>query len=227
VSLTVNPGEVVGLIGPNGAGKTTAIEAITGFVTPRAGAVRLGGTEVGSWTRERRARHGLSRSFQSLELFEDLTVLENILTACDRRDLAAYVTDLAWPGRGQLTDVARSVIADFGLEPLIAVRVRDLTYGQRRMLAVARAVAGGQSVLLLDEPAAGLDAAQTRQLSATIRALATERSIAVLLIEHNVAMVLDTCDRVYALDFGHLIGEGTPAEIRNNPAVIAAYLGGV
>jgi ABC-type branched-subunit amino acid transport system ATPase component/branched-subunit amino acid ABC-type transport system permease component len=225
LSLVVNPGEVVGLIGPNGAGKTTAIEAITGFVTPRQGHVRLGGRLVDRWSRERRVRAGLTRSFQSLELFEDLTVLENILAACDRRDVGAYVTDLVWPGRGQLTTIAREAIADFGLESDTTTKVRDLPYAQRRMLAVARAVAGGQSMLLLDEPAAGLDAAQTQRLSDTIRALAHERGLGVLLIEHNVGMVLQTCDRVYALDFGHLIGEGTPTEIRNNPAVVAAYIG--
>ena len=225
VSFEVHPGEVVGLIGPNGAGKSTAIEAITGFVTPTGGTVTLGDSRIDGWTRERRARHGLSRSFQSLELFDDLTVRENLLAACDRRDAAAYATDLVHPGHGELPDVVRAVVDDFGLTDALASKAAELSYAERRMLAVARAVAGGQSVLLLDEPASGLDDRQARRLGTTIRRMADERGVAVLLVEHNVDMVLRSCDRVYALDFGHLIGSGTPAEIRRNPAVVDAYLG--
>ncbi|MCU1345328.1 MAG: putative branched chain amino acid transporter ATP-binding protein, partial [Acidimicrobiia bacterium] len=224
-SIEVNPGEVVGLIGPNGAGKTTAIEAITGFVRPRDGSVTLGDANVDRWTPERRARNGLSRSFQSLELFDDLTVLENIQAACDDRDFHAYLTDPIYPGRGRLTQLAHEVIAEFGFDELLHTRVRDLSFAQRRELAVARAVAGGQSVLLLDEPASGLDRAQTKLLGRAIRRLAAERNVAVLLVEHNVEMVLETCDRIYALNFGVTIGHGTPAEIRRNPAVVEAYLG--
>ncbi|MCU1691569.1 MAG: putative branched chain amino acid transporter ATP-binding protein [Frankiales bacterium] len=225
LTLSVRPGEVVGLIGPNGAGKSTTIDAITGFVQPSAGTVRLGGEPIDTWSRERRARAGLGRSFQSLELFEDLTVLENIQTACDRRDVAAYVTGLVSPGHDALTDAAQAVIADFGLQEVLHVKVQNLEYAQRRMLAVARAVAGGHSVLLLDEPAAGLSDRQTRRLAAGIRKLAADRGVAVLLVEHNVDMVLRTCDRVHALAFGQTIGEGTPAEIRTQAAVVEAYLG--
>jgi ABC-type branched-subunit amino acid transport system ATPase component/ABC-type branched-subunit amino acid transport system permease subunit len=225
LSLDVHPGEVVGLIGPNGAGKSTAIEAITGFVRPSGGTVALGGDTVDKWTIERRARAGLSRSFQSLELFDDLTVLENILAACDRRDAAAYLTDLVKPGHGQLTPAAVVAIEDFGLQNQLGTKVSDLSYAQRRMLAVARAVAGGNSILLLDEPAAGLDEVQTRLLGESIRRLASERGVGVLLVEHNVDMVLRTCDRVVALEFGQTIGVGTPDEIRANTAVIDAYLG--
>ena len=225
LSLEVRPGEVVGLIGPNGAGKTTAIEAITGFVTPSQGAVMLDGVTVNRWTREKRARAGLSRSFQTLELFEDLTVLENILAACDPRDSAAYLTDLVHPGKGHLTPVARAALADFELDDELYTKVSELSFAQRRMLAIARAVAGGQSILLLDEPAAGLDEIQTGRLGESIRRLAAERGVGVLLVEHNVDMVLRTCDRIYALDFGALIGTGTPDEIRANQAVVDAYLG--
>jgi sulfate-transporting ATPase len=137
----------------------------------------------------------------------------------------AYVTDLVKPGHGHLTDAARGAIDDFCLEGSLDTKVSDLSYAERRTLAVARAVAGGQSVLLLDEPAAGLDDAQTRRLGSTIRRLAADRGIAVLLIEHNVDMVLRTCDRVYALEYGRLIAHGTPAEIRTDSHVIDAYLG--
>ena len=225
LTLDVNPGEVVGLIGPNGAGKTTAIDAITGFVTPAGGTVRIGDTSIIGWNPERRARAGLGRSFQSLELFDDLTVLENIQAASDNRDRRAYLTDLFRPGGGHLTAGARAAVLDFGLETQLEIQARHLSYAQRRLLAVARAVAGGSSILLLDEPAAGLAQAETTSLSDSIRRLAKTSNIGVLLIEHNVDMVLRTCDRVYALDFGHVIGSGTPAEIRANPAVIEAYLG--
>jgi sulfate-transporting ATPase len=225
LNLTIHPGEVVGLIGPNGAGKSTAIEAITGFVSPAAGTIMLGEHRIEGWTRERRARAGLSRSFQTLELFDDLTVLENILAASDPRDLAAYVTDLVKPGTGRLTPAARRAITDFGLRDVLAAKVLNLSYAERRTLAVARAVAGGQSVLLLDEPASGLDLGAWRQLSRTIRGLASGHGVAILLVEHNVDMVLQTCDRIWALDFGQTIACGTPAEIRTDPAVITAYLG--
>ncbi|EIV94798.1 ATP-binding cassette domain-containing protein [Frankia sp. QA3] len=225
LSLRVRPGEIVGLIGPNGAGKSTTIDAITGFTTLAGGEVRLGETRIDGWSRERRARAGLGRSFQSLELFEDLTVLENLQSACDRRDSLAYVTNLVVPDRGRLTPAGWAAVADFGLAPFLDTPVQDLGYAHRRMLAVARAVAGGHSVLLLDEPAAGLGDAQTRELGAVLRRLADERGMAVFLVEHNVDMVLRTCDSVYALDFGALIGAGTPAEISGTPAVVDAYLG--
>jgi sulfate-transporting ATPase len=225
LTLDVNPGEVVGLIGPNGAGKTTAIDAITGFVTPAGGKVRIGDSSIIGWNPERRARAGLGRSFQSLELFDDLTVLENIQAASDIRDRRAYLTNLFRPGGDRLTARARAAVLDFGLEAHLETQARHLSYAQRRLLAVARAVAVGSSILLLDEPAAGLAEAETTNLSESIRQLAKTSNIGVLLIEHNVDMVLRTCDRVYALDFGHVIGSGTPAEIRTNPAVIEAYLG--
>lgn len=225
LDLTVASGEVVGLIGPNGAGKSTAIEAITGFVPLADGEVVLGETRITGWSTEARARAGLSRSFQTLELFEDLTVLENIQTACDERDLAAYATDLVRPGRPRLTAAAHTAVRDFGLDARLDTKVADLSYAERRMLAVARAVAVDASVLLLDEPASGLDRVQTERLGAAIRRLADERGVAVLLVEHNVDLVLRTCDRVYTLNFGHLIGAGTPGEVRTDPEVIAAYLG--
>jgi ABC-type branched-subunit amino acid transport system ATPase component/branched-subunit amino acid ABC-type transport system permease component len=224
-TAAVSPGQVVGLIGPNGAGKSTAIDAITGFLVPASGSVEIDGVPITSWTREQRARAGMTRSFQSLELFDDLTVLENIQAASDSRDLAGYVTTLFTPGKADLTPAARRAVVDFGLQDKLHQAVTDLSYADRRMLAVARSVAGGQSIVLLDEPAAGLDDIQTRKLGELIRKLAVERGIGFLLVEHNVDLVLRTCDRVYALNFGHTIGEGTPAEIRKNTAVVEAYLG--
>jgi sulfate-transporting ATPase len=224
-SMVVHPGEVVGVIGPNGAGKSTAIEAITGFVRPHSGSVMLDDVILDHGSRAQRARAGMARSFQSLELFDDLTVRENIQAACDRRDLLAFVTNLVAPGHDRLTPIAAGIVTDFGLDPVLDVTVSDLSYAERRMLAVARAIAGGQSVVMLDEPAAGLDAEQTRRLGDAIRGLARDRGAAVVLVEHNVEMVLRSCDRIYAIDFGRTIGHGTPDEIAADPAVIEAYLG--
>jgi ABC-type branched-subunit amino acid transport system ATPase component/branched-subunit amino acid ABC-type transport system permease component len=225
LTLEVQPGEIVGLIGPNGAGKTTAIDAITGFVRPSGGQITLGDEDLNRWGPDRRSRAGLARSFQSLELFGDLTVLENVQAASDPRDLRAYATDLIRPHRGELAESARVAIRDFGLEPHLMTQARHLSYAQQRLLAVARAVAGGGSILLLDEPASGLSDTDATALSNTIQGLARRNGMGVLLIEHNVDMVLRTCDRIVALNFGVTIGEGTPAEIRVNPDVISAYLG--
>ena len=225
LSMEVAPGQVLGLIGPNGAGKSTAIDAITGFVKTSGGSIFLGEENMSGWTPERRARAGLARSFQSLELFDDLSVEENVLAASESRDRRAYLTDLFRPGGLRLVGLAGDAVSDFGLEGRLTSQARDLNYAQRRRLAVARAVAGGGSVLLLDEPAAGLGPADATALSDIIRRLACDLGIAVLLVEHNVDMVLRTCDQIVALNFGEVIGQGTPAEIRKNPAVIAAYLG--
>lgn len=225
LTVDVNPGEVVGLIGPNGAGKSTAIDAVTGFVNPAEGTISLDGTRINGWSPKRRAQAGIGRSFQSLELFDDLTVLENVQAASDSRDLVGYVTNLFWPGRHRLTPRARAALQDFGLLDQLATETKQLSYAQRRLLAVARAVAGGHSILLLDEPAAGLSEAAARELSDAIRSLAAKSGVGVLLIEHNVDMVLRTCDRVYALNFGTVIGHGNASEIRTNQAVIDAYLG--
>jgi len=157
-------------------------------------------------------------------LFDDLTVLENVQTACDARDLKAYVTDLVRPG-GRFNARALAAVKDFGLDTVLETQARDLSFAQRRLLGVARAVAGDISILLLDEPASGLSENETAVLSASIRRLAEVSGMGILLIEHNVDMVLRTCDRIYALDFGQTIGEGTPEAIRTNPAVVEAYLG--
>jgi sulfate-transporting ATPase len=225
VSLTARPGEVLGLIGPNGAGKTTFIDALTGFVRPASGTVLLDGKPITRWSARRRAVHGVGRSFQSLELFESMTVRENLRTACDRRDTLAYLTDLVRPGRARLGAAATAVVREFGLEDDLDRRPEDLPYGRRRLVAIARAVAAEPAVLLLDEPAAGLGEGDSAELGRLVHRLAHEWGIAVLLVEHDVSLVLATCDRVAVLDFGRLIAEGSPDEIRTDAAVIAAYLG--
>jgi ABC-type branched-subunit amino acid transport system ATPase component len=225
VDLEVGPGEVVGLLGPNGAGKTTLIDCVSGNNRLTAGSIGWDGHDITRWAPYRRSRAGLSRSFQSLELFDDLTVRENLLAAADPRDRAAYVTDLVWPGYPPLPATVVAAVEELQLQPLLDRRAEDLSYGQRRLVAIARAVASNPSVLLLDEPAAGLDETESAELGRLIRRLADEWGMGVLLIEHDVALVLDNADRVVVLDFGRKIAEGTPAEIRNDPSVRKAYLG--
>ena len=224
-SFDVEPGEVVGLIGPNGAGKTTIIDAVTGFVKATSGDVALNAERMNRWSATKRARRGLRRSFQSLELFEDVSVEDNIRVGADTGSLASWFTDLLWPGRHALASTAVSAIHEFDLERHLQDLPDALPYGRRRLVGIARAVASGPSVIMLDEPAAGLDETESRELASLIRRLADDRGMSVLLVEHDVGLVMSTCDRIIVLDFGRVIATGTPSEIRANPAVRDAYLG--
>ena len=226
VSLAVEPGRIVGLIGPNGAGKTTFIDGVTGFVTPAAGTIRLDGQTIDSWDVARRSQAGVSRSFQSLELFEDLSVLDNLRAASDPRDGLSYLRDLVYPVAAPLPGPVLAAIEEFGLAGDLDEVVENLSYGKRRLLAIARAVATGPSVLLLDEPAAGLGSAETAELGQLVRRLARDWGMGILVIEHDVTFVMSTCDEIVVLDFGAQIAAGPPEDVRNDPAVVAAYLGG-
>lgn len=224
VSLSAQPGRVTGLIGPNGAGKTTLIDAVTGF-TRAEGDLRLNDVDIMGWSPVRRARHGLGRSFQSLELFEDSTVLDNLRTAADQHDWLSYLRDLVHPVNPPLPAELAAASCEFGLELELERTVASLSYGQRRLLAIARAVATQPSVLLLDEPAAGLGDAETAELATLVRRLADDWGMAILLVEHDMSFVMSVCDEIVVLDFGRKISQGSPVQVRNDPAVLAAYLG--
>jgi ABC-type branched-subunit amino acid transport system ATPase component/ABC-type branched-subunit amino acid transport system permease subunit len=225
VSFTLQPGEVLGLIGPNGAGKTTMLDVITGFTAPRAGGVRLGDTAMDRWTPERRARGGMARSWQAVELFNEMTIRDNLMVAADRHQASRYFTDLIRPGRQRQTEVMAEVVEEFELTPHLDVLPPAVSQGTARLVGIARSIVTEPAVLLLDEPAAGLDAGESAELGAAIRRVADQRGIGILLVEHDVDLLLTICDRIVVLDFGRKIAEGTPQDIAANPAVIRAYLG--
>ncbi len=223
VDLAVGAAELVGLIGPNGAGKTTLIDAVTGFTPVTAGRVSLAGRDLGAATPDQRARRGLVRTFQAAETFAPLTVTEHLLAAAQPPGAWGALRDLVAPRRGATIDVAW-VLDELGLPAVAGAYPDDLSYGQRKLVDLARALVTRPSVVLCDEPAAGLDSAETAELAGLLRTV-RDRGVGVLLIDHDMDLVLEVCDRVYVLDFGRLIASGTPAEIRANARVIDAYLG--
>jgi sulfate-transporting ATPase len=216
---------VVGLIGPNGAGKSTVIDAITGTYRRYSGDVRLGERPLNELPVWLRSRTGIGRSFQSLELFEDMTAEDNLRVAAEAAEPAGFARALVRPTGGPLTGVARRTAEEFGLGSHLDKDPRHLPYASRRLLAVARAIARRPDVLLLDEPASGLDGPDREHLADVVRRLADDHGMAVLLVEHDVAMVMALCDRVIVLDRGRVIASGPPDAVRRNPAVLAAYLG--
>ena len=224
VTYRLEPGTVTGLIGPNGAGKTSLIDAISGF-TSSGGRVLIDEVDLSKQSAMKRARAGVARSFQSLELFEDATVFENLSVAADPQDLRSYLRDLVHPVNPPFPPEVVRAIIEFKLDQDLHRDVKDLSYGKRRLLSIARAVAMHPSVLLLDEPAAGLSSAESLELAAVVRRLAEDWGMTVLVVEHDMTFVMGVCDQVMVLDFGKLIASGSPEVVRSNPAVIAAYLG--
>jgi branched-chain amino acid transport system ATP-binding protein len=229
VSLEVPERSIVGLIGPNGAGKTTCFGVLSGLIRPRGGSVQLGDENITRASPQARARRGLARTFQRLELFGELTVREHLVLAHRthtrrHRFLLDLVGFRSREDRAE-RETVDGTIALFGLEGVASAPAHSLGLSTGRLVEAARAVAAQPRVLLLDEPSSGLDARETEELVDVFRRLRSEREIALVLVEHNVDMVLGVADRVTVLDFGKVIAEGTPTEIRNDAAVRAAYLG--
>ncbi|MGH9230994.1 MAG: ATP-binding cassette domain-containing protein, partial [Acidimicrobiales bacterium] len=225
VTFTVEPGEVVGLIGPNGAGKTTLLDVVTGFTRQQRGTVRFDGDVIDSWTVERRARVGIVRSWQAVELFEEMTVRDNLLVAADDQAAWPYARDLLRPGRRAATPLMDDLTAELGIEDVLDQRPSTLPHGLSRLVGIARALVTEPSVLLLDEPTAGLSEHESDELCAAMRSMAARFGIGILFVEHDVPLLLRTCDRLVALDFGRKIAEGAPGVVARDPAVIDAYLG--
>ena len=224
VTLTVQPGTVHSLIGPNGAGKTTLIDALSGFVRATAGRILLDDRPLESLPPHGRARAGLVRTFQSIELFDDLDLRENLLVAATRPRWWSPLVDAVAPGRSRRDIDVDGALDTLGLGGLGGARPAELSHGQRRLAGVARALAARPRLVLLDEPAAGLDPEETAALGAVLRAL-PQQGVGVLLVDHDMSLVLDVSDEITVLDFGRVIACGPPAAIRNDPAVVAAYLG--
>ncbi|HUO47926.1 MAG TPA: ABC transporter ATP-binding protein [Acidimicrobiales bacterium] len=217
VDLVVDSGRVTGLIGPNGAGKTTLFNVITGLQKPQAGRVFLDGDDIVAMAPHRRARLGIARTFQRLEIFGSLTVRENILVAAEIR--RRWARDGSNPRR-----VAESVIDRVGLRGVARERCDTLPTGMARLVEVGRSLATEPHVLLLDEPSSGLDEQETDDLADLLLDLAGD-GMGVLLVEHDVEMVMSVCHLIHVLDFGRILAVGSPTEIQSNPEVRAAYLG--
>lgn len=230
VSLELQQGDLFGLIGPNGAGKTTCFNLITGVYRPGSGEVRFDGKRVSGLAPHQIARLGIARTFQNIRLFGSLTVLENVVVGAHlrkRTSMAAALAHLPGPIREtrELRSKAMDLLEVLDLADVAKSRSRDLPYGKQRRLEIARAMATGPSLLLLDEPAAGMNPHESEDLLRTVRRIRDEFGKTVLLIEHDMKFVMNLCERIFVLDHGEEIAQGPPEQIRNDPRVIEAYLG--
>jgi len=230
VDLRLNRGEILGLIGPNGAGKTTLFNCVTGVVRPDDGRIRYDGRDITHLKPHRRARLGIARTFQNLQLFSRLTVLENLMVPIDafsRRGMLADALKLpvARYEERRAAEHACALLHFLGILDRAEALAGDLPVGLQRRLELGRALALRPALLLLDEPAAGLDGHETAELAVLLSRIRERFALSMLLVDHDMALVMQVCDHIYVLDFGELIAGGSPQQIRENPEVIRAYLG--
>ena len=231
VSLYIEKNDFLGLIGPNGAGKSTLFNAITGNIVPTMGTIAFNNTVINKKRPDQICHLGISRTFQNIRLFKDISVIDNVKIAMDQSihyNMMESILRLPryWKEEAEVDQRAHELLKVVGLDDLAQSKARNLPYGQQRKLEIARALATKPKLLLLDEPAAGMNPTETHELMTTIRDIRSRFNISVLLIEHDMGFVMGICDRLYVLDYGVIIAEGLPEEIRTNQRVITAYLGG-
>ena len=228
--LELYDGELVGLIGPNGAGKTTVFNLLTGVYKPTEGAVYVDGKSISGKMPHQVARAGIARTFQNIRLFKSLSVLENVKVAFNQNMTYSVLggifrTPAYWREEAEIDRKAREILRVFNMEESCEAKAANLPYGKQRKLEVARALATGARILLLDEPAAGMNPTETAELMEAITTIRERFGVSILLIEHDMSLVMSICERIIVIDYGQIIAAGTPFEVANDPKVIGAYLG--
>lgn len=231
VTMEVDKGELIGIIGPNGAGKTTLFNLLTGVYEPSEGSVTLDGTLLNGKKPYKIASLGLSRTFQNIRLFKDMTVLDNVLVGLSNHNsshpLASFLRlPKYYSSEATLKQKALDLLSIFDMQDQAETLAKNLPYGQQRRLEIVRALATEPKILFLDEPAAGMNPQETAELTNLIREIKEKFNITIMLIEHDMSLVMEVTERIYVLEYGRLIAHGTPDEIKNNQRVIEAYLGG-
>jgi ABC-type branched-subunit amino acid transport system ATPase component len=228
MTLHADLGRVTGLIGPNGAGKTTTFNACSGLLRPTRGTIRLFGEDITALSPQRRAQRGLGRTFQRMELFDSLSVRENVAVGRE----AGLAGSKPWrhlrstrPDSVAVADAAEVALHTCGIADLAAQRPANLSTGQRRLVELARCMAGGFRIMLLDEPSSGLDKSETASMGRILRTLVEQHGVGILIVEHDMSLVMSVCDYIHVLDFGEPIFEGNPTEVAGSEIVRAAYLG--
>ncbi|HIU32157.1 MAG TPA: ABC transporter ATP-binding protein [Candidatus Caccousia avistercoris] len=231
VHFALEKEQIMGLIGPNGAGKTTVFNLLTGVYTPTEGQIKLDGKSIVGKKTYQITKAGIARTFQNIRLFKDMTVLDNVKVAMNYGMKYSFLSGIFslpgyWREEAQVEQRALELLSVFHLEGNAGDLARNLPYGQQRKLEIARALAARPKVLLLDEPAAGMNPTETMELMNTIQRIREQFQVAVLLIEHDMSFVMGICEHIVVLDYGKIIASGSPEVVRNDPKVIAAYLGG-